>query len=143
MGVILDSNFYLGLIHPHDTHSERADELLVELKTGKYGLLFTTNLIIAEVATLVSIRTKGNKDILQDLQDLIWGENKIATRIEVSNLLEKESWERFKKINSFKQGKKGFLSFVDTSIIVIAKNKSIEYLVSFDEHFDGLIARIY
>ena len=143
MGVFLDTNFLLGLLHPKDSHAERSNEILLELKTGKYGLLYTSNLILGKVATLAFIRTKGNQNIMNDLHDLIWGENKIATRLEVTKSLEYETWNFFLKINQNLKGKKGFMSFIDSSILVLAKNKNIDFLVSFEEHFDGLIKRIF
>ena len=142
MGIFLDTNFFLGLLHPKDPNADRSNEILLELKTGKYGLLYTSNLIIGEVATLAFLRTKGNYDILDDLHELIWGDNKIASRLEVTEPLEYETWDLFLKINKDLKGKKGFMSFVDLSIVVLAKHKKIDFLVSFDEHFDGLINRI-
>ena len=143
MGVFLDTGFYLGLVHPDDPHSERSNEILLGLQDGKYGLLYTSNLVISELTTLVFIRTKGNSDMLHDVYDLIWGENKIATRMEITVQLENETWSNFIKYNSNFNGKKGFLSFVDASNIVLAKSKKIDYIVSFDEHFDGFITRIF
>ena len=95
MGVFLDTGFYLGLVHPDDPHSERSNEILLGLQDGKYGLLYTSNLVISELTTLVFIRTKGNSDMLDDVYDLIWGENKIATRMEITVQLENETWSNF------------------------------------------------
>lgn len=141
--MFLDTGFYLGLLHPDDPHSVRSNEILLELKDGKYGLLYTSNLVISELTTLVFLRTKGNSDLLQDVYDLVWGENKIATRLEITAHLELDTWINFMKFNNNFRGKKGFLSFVDASNIVLAKSKKIDYLVSFDEHFDGFITRIF
>ena len=143
MGVFLDTNFFLGLVHPKDPHSDRSDEILLDLKSGKYGLLYTSNLIIAEATSLAFIRTKGNKEVLSDLYELLWGENRIASRIELDSTLEIVTWNLLNKVNTGLKGKKGFLSFVDVSIIVLAQNKNIDFLVSFDEHFDGFIKRIF
>lgn len=143
LAIFLDSNFYLALIHPKDPHSDRSNEILLDLKTGKHGLLYTSTLVVSEVTTLAFIRAKGNKEVLSDLYELLWGKNKIASRIELSPGLEIQTWNMFNKVNDSLKGKKGFLSFVDVSILVLAKNKKIDYLVSFDEHFDGFINRIF
>lgn len=143
MGVLLDSSFYLGLAHDNDPHSDRSNEILLELKTGNYGLLYTSNLIISEVITLAFVRSKGNQKVMDNVYNLIWGENRLATRMDVSLVLENETWILFDKLNKDHKNKKGFLSFVDVSILVLAKTKKIDYLVSFDEHFDGYITRIF
>ena len=143
MGVLLDSSFYLGLAHDNDPHSDRSNEILLELKTGNYVLLYTSNLIISEVITLAFVRSKGNQKVMDNVYNLIWGENRLATRMDVSLVLENETWILFDKLNKDHKNKKGFLSFVDVSILVLAKTKKIDYLVSFDEHFDGYITRIF
>ncbi len=143
MGVFLDSSFYLGLSHNNDPHSDRSNNILMDLKSGEFGLLYTSNLIISEVTTLAFIRSKGNQKVMNNLYDLIWGENRLATKIEVSLVLENETSVLFDKLNKNQKNKKDFLSFVDVSILVLAKTKRIDYLVSFDEQFDGFITRIY
>ena len=143
MGVFLDSGFYLGLSHSNDPHSDRSNEILLDLKTGKFGLLYTSNLIISEVTTLAFVRSKGNQKVMNNLYDLIWGKHRLATRLEVSLISENETWTLFDKLNKNHTEMKRFLSFVDVSILVLTKNKKLNYLVSFDENFDGLITRIY
>ncbi|KKN03216.1 hypothetical protein LCGC14_1110100 [marine sediment metagenome] len=71
MAVLLDTGFYLGLVHPADENALRAGEILKELSTGKYGLLYSTNLVFSEVTTLVYIRTNGNKGVLNNLEEIL------------------------------------------------------------------------
>ncbi|OLS18862.1 MAG: hypothetical protein HeimC3_48000 [Candidatus Heimdallarchaeota archaeon LC_3] len=143
MAVLLDTGFYLGLVHPADENALRAGEILKELSTGKYGLLYSTNLVFSEVTTLVYIRTNGNKGVLNDLEELLWGEDKIVIQLFTNTEYEKKTWKLFKKINENIKSKRNFMSFVDTSLLVHAKESNIDYIASFDEEFENHIARLF
>lgn len=143
MGIILDTGFYLGLIHPKDTNAPQSEKIFKDLNTGKYGLIYSTNLIFSEIGTLTFKRTNGNKDILQDLGELLWGEDKIAIELFTSGEHELQTWTLFQKLNSSIKSMKNFLSFVDTSLLVHAKELDINYIVSFDSQFDGHLMRIF
>ncbi len=143
MAVLLDTGFYLGLVHPADENALRAGEILKELSTGKYGLLYSTNLVFSEVTNLVYIRTNGNKGVLNDLEELLWGEDKIVIQLFTNTEYEKKTWKLFKKINENIKSKRNFMSFVDTSLLVHAKESNIDYIASFDEEFENHIARLF
>ncbi len=143
MGILLDTGFYLGLVHPDDDNAKRSEEILKELSTGKYGLLYSTNLVFSEIITLVFRRTNGNKLVLQDLEELLWGNDKIAIQLFTNSEYERKTWKFFKRINERVKVKRNFLSFVDTSLLVHAKESNVDYIVSFDEQFENHIARIY
>ena len=143
MGVFLDTNFYLSLVHPKDSNAKRGGELLSELSTGIHGLLYTSNLVIAEAATLIAARTKGNMVILQDLEDLFWGESKLAEILTVTMDIGRETWKLFKKVNANLHSKGKLMSFVDISHVILAKRHQIEKIVSFDDHFDRFLTRLY
>ena len=143
MAVFLDTNFYLSLVHIKDANAKRGGDILQEISTGKYGLLYTSNFVIVETATLVAVRTLGNPIILKDLEELIWGENKLAEVLRVTSDNEKRIWELFVKINTNFKTKKDFLSFVDVSNIILAEEYQITKIVSFDQHFDGFMDRLY
>ena len=51
----------------------------------------------------------------------------------------KESYEILKKYANPKR----LLSFVDASLIFLTKNVKARVLLSFDNHFDGIISRLY
>ena len=143
MGVFLDTNFYLSLVHPKDSNAKRGGELLSELSTGIHGLLYTSNLVIAEAATLIVTRTKGNSVILQDLEDLYWGESKLAEILTVTMDIGRETWELFKHVNANIRSKGKLMSFVDISHVILAKQHQIEKIVSFDDHFDRFLTRLF
>ncbi|KKN52257.1 hypothetical protein LCGC14_0614200, partial [marine sediment metagenome] len=78
MGVFLDTGFYLGLIHPKDQHAQESEKILKLLSRGEHGLLYSSNLIISEVATLAAVRSNNDINVLNHLGNLIWGKQKIA-----------------------------------------------------------------
>ncbi len=143
MGVFLDTSFYLSLVHPKDANAKRGGEILKVLSTGKYGLVYTTNYIMVESATLVVARTLGNPTILADLESILFGEDKIAEFITIAPEIETETWNLFKKINVNVKDRKKIISFVDISSIVICQQNQLDYIISFDEHFDSFLTRIY
>jgi len=143
MGVFLDTSFYLSLVHPKDVNAKRGGEILKVLSTGKYGLVYTTNYIMVESATLVVARTLGNSTILADLESILFGEDKIAEFITIAPEIETETWNLFKKINVNVKDRKKIMSFVDISSIVICQQNQLDYIISFDEHFDSFLTRIY
>lgn len=142
MAILLDTNFYLGLVHPKDPNASRAREILELLSEGSYGLLYTTNYVISESCTLVAVRTKNNKDAFNNLQSLFWGDNCIANVLFSDKELVSKTWILFKKMNKPNFKKFKIVSFVDTNLIITAQNHNIDYIVSVDDHFDNFLTRI-
>ena len=142
MAIFLDSGFYLGLVHPKDENATRAGQILKELSQGIHGLLYTSNLIIAETTTLTAARTLANPLVLQGLEKLIWGENKLAEVLYVTPEVETKAWQLFLKINSKIQTKRELMSFVDVSSVILAQHHQIGLIASFDGHFDQFLTRI-
>lgn len=143
IAVFLDTGFYLGLCHPKDKHAKNCEKILKILSQGDYGLLYTSSFIISEATTLVAIRTKSHKKILEFLGKYIWGKEKIATILPFESELERQTWELFKKINTTDLKDKNPMSFVDVSSVILCKHHQIEKIVSFDSHFDRFLERIY
>lgn len=142
MGVFLDTGFYLGLCHPKDKYAEQSEHILKELATGNYGVLYTSYFIINEVATLAAVRSKNDLKVFNHLEKLLWGSEKIASILPFEEDIEQEIWELFKKVNSTDLKHKKSMSFTDISSIILCKTHQIEYIVSFDTHFDGFLKRI-
>jgi len=105
-------------------------------------LLYSSNLIVAEAAILVAVRSKGNALIMQDFEDLVWGKAKIAKILMVTSDIERDTWNFFKKVNTGFKVKKDFIGLVDISCIELMKKHQIEAIVSFDGHFDRFVTRI-
>ena len=142
MAIFLDTGFYLGLCHPKDKYAEQSKRIFKQLSEGDHGLLYTSSLIISEVATLVAIRTNSHPKALNLLEEYVWGANKIAIELYIHSDLEPKIWELFKKININQKSKHDIASFVDVSSIILCNKFQIDKIVSFDSHFDGFLTRI-
>ena len=81
MAVIVDTNFFLSLVHPKDPNANKAQKILTDLSDGSFGLLYTSNYVVAESCTLVAVRTRNNLQTLNHLANLFWGNKKIAIEI--------------------------------------------------------------
>lgn len=143
IGVFLDTGFYLGLCHPKDKYAELSEKILKNLATGNYGVLYTSYFIINEVTTLAAIRSKNNIKVFNHLEKLLWGSKKIANILPFDLNFEFETWELFKKVNTTNLKEKKSMSYTDISSIVLCNHHQIEYIVSFDSHFDGFLQRMF
>ncbi|MHA1673690.1 MAG: type II toxin-antitoxin system VapC family toxin [Promethearchaeota archaeon] len=139
MAIFLDTGFYLGLIHSKDPNFNRAQELLKEIQTGKLGQIYSSQLIMAETATIVAVRTHKNPKALERARDFFIGELQIATILSLTESTEKKAWEIFIKANSEKKSSKRskILSFVDCSNIILCKEHGINNILTFDGDFYG------
>lgn len=140
MAIFLDTGFYLGLVHPKDENYTKSQQLLDTLKTGIYGQLFTSNLIMAESATLVAVRTRKNFQAMRNIRELFVGSGKIAIILRLKEDTEKEAWEIFHKINENRSSK--VLSYVDCTNIALCHYYSIGNILSYEGHFEGWITNI-
>ncbi len=138
MAIFLDTGFYLGLIHSKDRNFNRAQELLIEIQTGKFGQIYSSMMIMAETATIVAVRTQKNPESLKKTRDLFIGDLQIATLLPLTETTEKKTWDIFIKANSTKESsKKKILSFVDCSNIFLCKEHGIKNILAFDGDFKG------
>ena len=119
--VLIDSDVFVGLFLPNDAHFQRASELFDQFEQQKTKLA-TTNLVIAETATVLSWK---------DAQATA---KKFLSMIETSNIpilsvtknLEKEAWRIFNDQTTKKT------SFVDCSNVALANHFHISQICAFD-----------
>jgi len=137
MAIFLDSGFYLGLLHKQDRHNDRAREWLQKIRSGFFGQVYTSNFVMAEAATIVASRTKGNPLAIEKTRQLFIGELQIATIIRASEDDERIAWDLFLKLSKTKElvSEGGIVSFVDCTCIILCQAHRIEHIASFDGHF--------
>ena len=92
---------------------------------------------------LAWVRTKGNETIIQDIESLIWGDQRLAKIIYIDEYILNETQRAFLKYNKDVRSKEEFLSFVDVSSVIICEKYKLEQIFSFDAHFDRFLTRIY
>ena len=139
MTVIIDSNYFFALKSKRDKNHQRSLELMNELKENYNKPIITNYLAISELLTLVNSRFKGNTFYLDEYFKLIWGDDNFFKIVQLLPEHYKECYEILKKYANPNR----LLSFVDASLIFFTKNVKSRVLLSFDNHFDGIISRLY
>ena len=142
MGIFLDSGFFLGFCHPKDKYHEQSLSIFRRMSTGQYGLIYTSNAIIIEAATLLLIRTQSNLEVIEEFYSVLYGLNKFVQILPWTAEIEEKSWKKFKSVNEKAKSNKNIMSFVDISNIIFCEEFQIEFLCSYDPHFDGFLTRI-
>ena len=139
MGIFLDTGFYMALINKSDKNHEKSKEILQKIKSGIYGQVYSSLFIMSETGTLAAIRTQRNSAIIKELKRLFIGELKIATPLEISASILEKTWNLYikKLISEKNKGKRSFLSFIDSSNIILCQEHQIENIVAFDGDFEG------
>lgn len=113
------------------------------LFSGKYGQIFTSSFVMSETGTVVAIRNTTNaSNFVQQSKELFIGNKKLAILLQLGKNDEFASWDLMIKTNRNAKFAKDILSWVDCSIIVLCKKHRIEYIASFDAHFDSFLRRV-
>jgi predicted nucleic acid-binding protein len=115
--------------------------LLRGVGEGKYGMAYTSDYVLDEALTVALVRTRRlepavNAGLLM-LGSKERGVPALARMLRVDERTLQESWK------SFSSGKTPKLSFTDHTCVGLARSYSGGMIMSFDEHFDGLLARIH
>ena len=139
MTIIIDSNYLFALKSKKDRNHKRAFELFKELKKDSIKPLITNNLVVSEIFTLTNSRYKGNNYYLDNIYELIWGQENFFKIIQVTSEEYKDIYKILKKYTTPKR----LLSFVDASLIFLYKKFNAKTILSFDNHFDGIISRLH
>ena len=134
MGVFIDTGVFVATRNIRDVNHSRAIELLREAVNGKWGTMYTSNFIFDEAVTLALVRTK-RVDIALDIGNFILSAPIVFLHVneEAFNI----AWTIFKRY-----AERG-LSFTDSTSIALMRIHRIEYIMSFDKHFDGIVSRLY
>ena len=138
MGIILDTGFLYSLKIKQDELHSVAIKIFKETDWKKYGLIVTSNLVVNEVYTLLNIRTKSNKAAFEQIERLIWTDENF---FEIVFLRPSEFQETTQLLKKFSTPDR-ILSFVDASLIYLSQKFHFSTIISFDNHFDGILTRI-
>jgi len=103
--------------------------------TGELGVIYTSEYIFDEVVTVALIRTK-NLEIAIDIGNYILSSPRIKLLF-----INDEILKRARKV--FQKYKEKRLSFTDCTTIALIEQHKIDKLMSFDQHFNGIVQRIY
>lgn len=138
--ILLDTGFLFALKLEDDENHKPASLIFKNLNWKQYGAIITNSLVVNETMTLANIKTNNDAATHQIMWDLFWGkelffkiwEVPLSDYKEIANIMHKYSDQKKNRI----------LSFVDASLIFYAQQFQIQHIISFDQHFDGIINRI-
>jgi len=134
MSVFIDTGVFVAARNARDINHKRAVELLEKAIRGEYGEIFTSDYVFDEAVTVALVRT-GRPDVAARTGQLILAMPGVRM-VFVDEELFKDAWARFTRLAA-----KG-LSFTDCATLAVVDRYKIEYLLSFDKGFDGLVRRI-
>ena len=133
--VFIDTGIFVAARNKSDVNHERAVNLLKNALKGKYGVMYTSDYVFDEAVTVALIRT-GRPEIAIDIGNFILSSTKIQM-LYVDKTVFVDAWRIFSKFMNKR------LSFTDATSIALIKRYNINYIMSFDKHFDGIIPRIH
>ncbi len=123
--IFLDTNVIVSYAIETDTSHIKADKIMSEISSGKYGNLFISNFIFDESVTVIFVRSKNLTTAIKAGENL-----KISTTIlEVDKSVFEDAWKTFKNQKNTK------FSFKDCTIIELMKKNGINNIATFDEDF--------
>ncbi|HMF32844.1 MAG TPA: PIN domain-containing protein [Candidatus Lokiarchaeia archaeon] len=134
MGIFLDTGFFIALKNSRDIHHHAALNALAKMREKAYGQLYTSDYILDEAVTVAVSRT-GRLDIVQDVGEFILH----STFIQMLKVSEADLVQAWKLMVDYFDRK---LSFTDCTNLALIGTNQIQYLCTYDEMFNGLIAVI-
>jgi len=134
MSAFIDTGVFVAARNKREINHEKAVNLLREALKGKYGRIYTSDYIFDEAVTVALVRTRKS-DIAIDMGNFILSSKKLRI-LHVDKLVFMDAWRIFKKYVNKK------LSFTDAVSIALMRRYNIDYIMSFDKHFDNIVPRI-
>lgn len=135
MSVFLDSGFFIALLNKRDAKHSEAQDILIRLKEKTRGFRMTIDYILNEVITTLWGSTY-RKDVVKKAYQLICETPTFVTLKHFPKEQLEPTWQKWVNLAEYP---KRPLSFTDCMILVFMESQKIEYLVSFDSEFKGLI----
>jgi predicted nucleic acid-binding protein len=138
MSLLVDTSFFIALKHLRDADHDRATELFREVFRGKHGVAHTTSVVFLEAVTVALARThrhsaaKGVGELIQ----MRTGERQMFPLQHVSSGQLTAAWD------AFRGHQDKFLSMVDWTSVVVARELEVDAILSFDRGFDGIFPRL-
>jgi len=112
--IIIDANFFISLFSPHDSNHKKAEVIFSDIN-NKTVSLYTNNYLVAEVYTVLLLRTKHLESVHAAHNEVL-GHSTYPLTI-------------FSTQNKYKGG---FLSYADCSLVVQARKQHIKTILTFD-----------
>ena len=138
MTIFLDTGVLVAYSNRRDQRHEGAATLLEGIRTGQYGIPFTSDYVFDEAVTLALMRT-GRGDVALGVGDLILPaspEERFLELIHTSEEDFREAWSEMRRHVS------AGLSFTDWVTVLHVRRREIDRVASFDRRLDAWVPRI-
>jgi len=126
MTVLIDASLFYAYSNIRDVHHAKAQEILKDILSDKYGGFLTTDYIFDEVVTVT--QRKANKEIAMYLGNFILNSEILIVRINKSVF--EAAWKLFQETKD--------LSFTDCTNIAFMKVFGVEKIATFDKGFKSI-----
>ena len=138
MSVVIDTGLFHAVQNRRATNHETAKEALSCAFSGELGQPYTTDYVYDETVTLVRSRTNSFREASRAGNRILGraGYPDAVEFVTVSEALFEES------VNVFKCYRDHALSFTDASTIALVEHRNIDFVLAFDDDFDGLVPRL-
>ena len=126
--IFLDSSFLVAFYNEKDEHHVKANSIMKNVVTKKYGEVFISDYVFYEFVTIMLVRTKNHSKTITTANDLL---NFIYMLFMDKDLFEK-AWD------IFKNQKNTSFSFTDCTTLAIIRKEEMKYIATFDEDFNNV-----
>lgn len=138
MTVVVDTSVLVAAFNERDARHARAREIMEEIRQARHGDAFTTDFVLDEVVTVMLART-GRHDKAVQAIDFVVPKNPAEAWVALEVVGEEAV---FRALEAFRRSGRRELSFTDWTTLALVQEGRADAVVSFDEDFDGLVARI-
>ena len=136
--VLVDTSFLVALLNARDVHHQRAAEIHRELEESGVYLIIPDVVVNESLAVLQRrLEERGDREFFSSLAQKIvklWERDRVFFYIYVFS-----NWE---DIIDLMLNSDGRLNFHDALLIIGARKKGLEEILSFDTDFDEYLQRI-
>ncbi len=123
MAIMIDASVFCAFANKNDVHHEKANKIIKDIVSQKYGAGLTTDYVFDETVT-VALR-KSNKRNAVELGNSIINSEILIAKTDAG--LFQLAWNIFQKEDGF--------SFTDCSILAFMKTFGITNIATFDKEF--------
>ena len=133
MAAFLDTSFLISYYNTADLNHETALNIIKKIRNKEYGYVYTSDYVLDEFFTYMQKRHK-NPNFCYNLAKA-W----INLNEGIAEILEVDYTAFYNSVQLFIQQKneRKPLSLTDCSIVSICKFNDIQYVISFDDGFEG------
>lgn len=138
MSVFVDTGVFYAHHDRDATRHDRATAAFGSVLDGTFGQLYTSDYVYDETVTLTRSRT-GNFADARTAGDRILGRSGYPDAVEllyVSDDAFQDAAETFERYRDHS------LSFTDATTVALVERRGLDYVLSFDDDFDGVVNRL-